>query len=81
MTKTSDISNFCKSQHLQYVAHVTRLENYSFQKQLLVSNDHKKYARDRWLKIEKELNITKIQMHRLMQNKKEFTSLLHKSYA
>ena len=32
ITKTSDISNFCKSQHLRYVVHVTRLENYSFQK-------------------------------------------------
>ena len=38
----------------------------------------KKYARDRWLKIEKELNITKIQIQRVMQNKKEFTSLLKK---
>ena len=49
--------------------------------QLLFSNDHKKYARDRWLKIEKELNISKIQIQRLMQNKKEFTYLLNKSYA
>ena len=58
ITETSDISNFCKSQHLRYVAHATRLENYSFHKQLLFS--HKRYARDRWLKIEKELNISKI---------------------
>ena len=79
--KTSDISNLCTSQHLRYVAHATRLENYSFQKQLLFSNDHKRYARDRWLKIEKELNISKIQIQRLMQNKKEFTYLLNKSYA
>ena len=81
ITKTSDISNLCKSQHLRDVAHVARLENYSFQKQLLFSNDHKKYARDRWLKIEKELNISKIQIQRSMQNKKEFTCLLNKSYA
>ena len=81
ITKTSDISNFFKSQHLRYVAHVTRLNNYWFQKQLLFSNDHKKYARDRWLKIEIELNISKIQIQRLMQNKKEVTSLLNKPNA
>ena len=80
ITKTADISNFCKSQHLRYVAHVTRLENNSFQKQILFTKDHKKYARDRWLKIEKELNITKIQIQNMMQNKKEFTSLLKHTY-
>ena len=48
---------------------------------ILFSNDHTKYARDRWLKIVKELHISKIQIQRLMQNKKEFTSLLNKSYA
>ena len=64
----------------RYVAHVTRLENHSFQKQLSFSNDHKKYARDHWLKIEKELNVSKIQIQRLMQNKKVFTSLLNKYY-
>ena len=43
-------------------------------KTLLFSNDHKKYARDRWLKIEKELNISKIQIQRLMQNKRVHVS-------
>ena len=80
ITKTADSSNFCKSQHLKYVAHVTRLQNNSFQKQLLFSSDHKKYARDRWLKYEKDLNITKTQIQKMMQNKKEFTSLLKKIY-
>ena len=80
ITKTADITNFCKSQHLRYVAHVTRLDNESFQKQLLFSNDHKKYARDRWLKFEKDLNISKIQIQIMMQNKKQFTSLLKNLY-
>ena len=75
ITKTSDISSFCKSQHLKYVAHVTRLDNNSFQKQILFSTDHKKFARDCWVRIEKELNLPKV-----MQNKKEFTSLLKHIY-
>ena len=76
ITKTADISNFCKSQHMRYIAHVTRLDNNAFQKQLLFSTDHKRYARDRWLKFEKELNMSKLQIQNLMQNKKQFTSLL-----
>ena len=76
ITKTADISNFCKTQHMRYIAHVTRLDNNAFQKQLLFSTDHKRYARDRWLKFEKELNMSKLQIQNLMQNKKQFTSLL-----
>ena len=34
ITKTSSISNFCKTQHLKYIAHVTRLTNYSLQRQI-----------------------------------------------
>ena len=76
ITKTSPISNFCKIQHLKYIAHVTRLSNDSLQKQVLFSCDHKRHARDRWLKFEKQLNISKNQIQRTMQNKKEFLSLL-----
>ena len=42
ITKTTGITNFCKIQHLKYVAHVTRLGNDYFQKQLLFATDHKK---------------------------------------
>ena len=80
ITNTCNITNFCKIQHLKYVAHVTRLENFSFQKQLLFSCEHKKYSRDRWVKMEKELNISKMQIQKMMQNKKEFMSLLYQSY-
>ena len=59
ITNTTNISSFCKIQHLKYLAHVTRLENSSLQKQLLFSTTKKKYARDPWLKAEKELNISK----------------------
>ena len=61
---------------MRYIAHVTRLDNDSLQKQLLFSNQHKKYARDRWIKLEKELSLSKMQIQKMMQNKKQFTSLL-----
>ena len=34
-TKTNEIKLFCDMQHLKYIAHVTRLENNSLQKQFL----------------------------------------------
>ena len=44
ITKTQDIKSFCKLQHLKYIAHVTRLSNDSYQKQLLFCSDHKKIS-------------------------------------
>ena len=81
ITKTKNITNFCKMQHLKYIAHVTRLDNGSFQKQLLFSCQHKKYSRDRWPKIEKDLGVCKMQIQKTMQNKKEFMSLLHHTFS
>ena len=80
ITKTKNISSFCKVQHLKYVAHVTRLENSSLQKQLLFSTTQKKYARDPWIKVEKDLNISKMQIQKQMQDKTKFMSLLHHVY-
>ena len=80
ITKTKDIQNFCKLQHLKYIAHVTRLDNDSYQKQLLFCCEHKKYSQDRWLKIEKELGVSKMQIQKTMQNKNEFMSLLYHTY-
>ena len=77
ITKTTNISSFCKIQHLKYIAHVSRLENNALQKQLLFKTEHKKYSRNPWIKMEKELNISREQIQRTMQNKKEFMSLLH----
>ena len=57
ITKSTNISSFCRIQHLKYIAHVTRLENDSLQKQLLFTTNHKKYSRDPWIKTEKELKI------------------------
>ena len=80
ITETSSISNFCKTQHLKYIAHVKRFSNDSLQKQVLFSCDHKQHARDRWLKFKKQLNISRDQIQRTMQNKKEFSSLLKTLY-
>ena len=35
ITKTKAIADFCKIQHFKYIAHVTRLDNNSLQKQIL----------------------------------------------
>ena len=80
ISKTKNITSFCKIQHLKYIAHVTRLENFSLQKKLLFNTNHKKYSRDVWVKIEKDLNITKMQIQKLMLNKKEFMSLLFQTF-
>ena len=80
ITKTTNISSFCEIQHLKYIAHITRLENDALQKQLLFKLEHKKYSRDPWIKMEKDLNISKEQIQKTMQNKQEFMSLLHQVY-
>ena len=38
ITKSTKISYFCKIQHLKYIAHVTRFDNSSLQKQLFFIN-------------------------------------------
>ena len=55
ITNTTNISSFCKIQHLKYLAHVTRLENSSLQKQLLFSTTKKKYDETPGLKLKKSL--------------------------
>ena len=63
-------------QHLRYVAHVTRVNNNSFQKQLLFSTDHRKCSHIRWIKMEKDLNISTMQIQKMIQNKKDFMSFI-----
>ena len=80
ITKTTNISSFCKIQHFKYVAHVTRLENSSLQKQLLFRTGAKKYSCDIWIKMERELSIAKVQIQKTMQTKNKFMSLLHQVF-
>ena len=61
ITKTTNISPFCKIQHLKYIAHITRLDNASLQKQLLFKTDRKKNSRDIWVNMERDLGIAKEQ--------------------
>ena len=75
-----EVADFCKIQHYKYVAHVTRLENNSLQKQILFTCERKMFSRDRWQKISKELNLDTRQIQTKMQNKKEFLSLLTRIY-
>ena len=65
ITKTTPIAAFCKIQHFKYIAHVTRLDNNSLQKQFLFSTDRKKYSRDLWIKFE-NLGISRLQIQRMM---------------
>ena len=80
ITKTTKITDFCKIQHYKYVAHVTRLENNSLQKQILFTCERKNVSSDGWRKISKELNLDTRQIQNTMQNKKEFLSLLTRIY-
>ena len=80
ITKTTKITDFCKIQHYKYVAHFTRLENNSLQKQILFTCERKKFSRDRRQKISKELNLDTRQIQNTMRNKKEFLSLLTRIY-
>ena len=47
ITKTNGIKLFCDMQHFKYIAHVTRLENNSLQKQFLFS-EASKGSSNRW---------------------------------
>ena len=80
ITKTTNISSFCKIQHLKYIAHITRLDNASLQKQLLFKTDRKKNSRDIWVKMESDLGIAKEQIQKTMQTKNKFMSLLHQVF-
>ena len=76
ITKSEPISKFCLSQHLKYIAHVTRLPNSAIQKQILFQTNKKRYARNPWHKYEEITQLSKTQLQREMQNKQQFLSLL-----
>ena len=80
ITKISNRDIFCKIQHFKYVAYITRLGNNSLQKQILFASERKKYIRDHWTKMEKELDLDKMQIQKTMQNRKEFMSLINTIY-
>ena len=80
ITKTIPISDFCEVQYLKYIVHVSRLPNVSIQKQLLFTNERKKFSRNVWLKIETMLGLSTMQIQKKMRNKKEFMFLICQHY-
>ena len=76
ITKSGPISNFCASQHLKFIAHITRLPNSAIQKRILFRTNKKRYARDPWRRYEQITGMAKTQLQREMQNKQQFLSLL-----
>ena len=73
IVKTVPIRNFVYEQHLKYIAHVCRGENYILTKMMLFARPQRAYYRDPCLKYAKILNLTVDQSKKLTQNKLEFT--------
>ena len=65
-------------QHLKYIAHVTRLENNSLQKQFLFY-EACKGSSSRWKKLSELTMLDESQLRRVMINMKEFQQLLSKT--
>ena len=65
ITKTSEIKNFCDMQHLKYIAHVTRRENSSLQKQFLFCQTSKSSSR-KWKKFSELTMLDESQLKRTM---------------
>ena len=75
ITKTNGIKDFCDMQHFKYIAHVTRLNNNSLQKQFLFS-EASKGSISRWKKLSELTSLDESQLRRVMANRLEFTKLL-----
>ena len=75
ITKTNGIKLFCDMQHLKYIAHVTRLENNSLQKQFLFC-EASKCSSSRWKKLSELTMLDGNQLRRVMVNTKTFKQLL-----
>ena len=77
ITKTTEIKNFCDMQHFKYIAHVTRRENSSLQKQLLFSETSKSSSK-KW-KMFSEQKIFRSQLRLTKFDVSEFQKLLSKT--
>ena len=76
ITKAEPINKFCLSQHLKFIAHITRLPNSAIQKQILFRTNKKRYARNPWHRYSQITGLEKTQLQREMQNKTQFLSLM-----
>ena len=75
ITRTTEIKTFCDKQHLKYIAHVTRLENSSLQKQFLFCSTSRTSS-NRWKKLAAISQMDESQLRRVMVKRKEFQQLL-----
>ena len=76
ITKTTELKHFCEIQHLKYIAHITRLDNDSIQKQLLFCQSSN--SSNRWTKLSNITSIDEIQLRRNKIDRKKFKQLLSK---
>ena len=74
ITKTVAVKNFCITQHLKYIAHITRLGNDCLQKQFLFCISDNTCSR--WRKLSSAIGIDESQLRKMMMNKKEFKQLI-----
>ena len=72
ITKSQPISNFCDQQHLKFIAHVVRSDNACLTKRLLFTQPTRKYVHDLWGQLEKDTNVDKVNLQRIMMKKEEF---------
>ena len=70
ITGTKSIEIFVEKQHLKWIAHIIRMDNSSFEKQTLFMEGGK----DIWLNIEKTTGLGRIQLRKIMFDKKQFDS-------
>ena len=74
MSRTTEIKNFCEKQHLKYIAHITRLENSSLQKQFLFCSTSRTSA-NRWKKLATISQMDENQLRHVMTKREEFQQL------
>ena len=72
--RTKSASEFCKIQHLKFLAHVARMPNSAVQKQWLFTE--LPGSRDQWLPLANELNLDPIQLRYTIFDKNRLNELL-----
>lgn len=72
--RTKSASEFCKIQHIKFLAHVARMPNSAIQKQWLFTE--LPGIRDQWLPLANELNLDPIQLRYTIFDKNKLNELL-----
>ena len=69
ITGAEPIDAFIRRQTLKWIGLVARMENYMPQNQMLFARNQRKYAQDRWARLEKQTGVDKLQLRKSMMNK------------